>query len=549
MVGVPGRSKGCHTCRRRKKKCNLERPVCGNCTRGKFECGGYERAIIIVQVGREGKGSYQKNTQYAAVPSSKVATQVTSPADIRHRDLNRTALELECIEVLRLVFTPPAPAGNLKVKHPSYMNEWWIQIYRRSPQSDLVRCALLSTSAFIAGHSKQDSSLRNRGVELYSEAVHRLSRALEPSLLAKRGAAYYDLLIAGYALAMYEFIRQETPDITEQRPPAARFRKYYDRAEISWGCRARGHIGGMMSLMGTLDPAAFAQPAHHQLFLQFRQSWLALSLERRRATFLGKTEWLTKPWQGLNKTYYDTMWDTVAPMPAMLEVWDELMVAPVSNDINVQAAMLKRQCYNLEKSFTRWHSELSTTCSSFTKAESENLRELIDMTATEDLPDIILEYGPWHLFAWMMHWAARIILYSITPLIYLRYPPCPTEHIVMVSDSMGSYCLAIARSVKHFLVGAEQVGLMSEMAMRIPVSVVQKALLNPLLRATGDPKLNEAEKILQNVGAAELVSGACGSAESNRGVGSTMVDQDYSQVSQSGVKMLAKCAQWQPTRK
>lgn len=107
--------------------------------RGKFECGGYERAIIIVQVGREGKGSYQQQAQYAALPSSKVPTQVTSPADVRIRDLNRTALEHECIEVLRLVFTPPAPAGNLKVKHPSYINEWWVEIYQLSPQSDLVR--------------------------------------------------------------------------------------------------------------------------------------------------------------------------------------------------------------------------------------------------------------------------------------------------------------------------------------------------------------------------------------------------------------------------
>lgn len=217
----------------------------------------------------------------------------------------------------------------------------------------------------------------------------------------------------------------------------------------------------------------------------------------------------------------------------MLEIWDELKVAPVSHDMDIQAAMLKRQCYNLEKSFKRWHRELSTTCSSFTEAESEHLRESIDTLVPEDLPDILLEYGPWHLFAWMMHWAARIILYGTTPLIYLRFPPKPTEHIVMVSDSLGSYCLAIARSVKHFLVGAEQVGLMSEMAMRIPVSVVQKALSNPLLRATGDPKLDEAEKVLQNVGIAELDSEPCGLVGSKQhGANSTAVDGNYSEASQ-----------------
>ncbi|SMQ55810.1 unnamed protein product [Zymoseptoria tritici ST99CH_3D7] len=32
---------GCHTCRQRKKKCDETKPICLNCQRGTFECGGY----------------------------------------------------------------------------------------------------------------------------------------------------------------------------------------------------------------------------------------------------------------------------------------------------------------------------------------------------------------------------------------------------------------------------------------------------------------------------------------------------------------------------
>ncbi|KAK5171055.1 uncharacterized protein LTR77_004199 [Saxophila tyrrhenica] len=32
---------GCHTCRSRKKKCDEKKPICGNCERGRFDCGGY----------------------------------------------------------------------------------------------------------------------------------------------------------------------------------------------------------------------------------------------------------------------------------------------------------------------------------------------------------------------------------------------------------------------------------------------------------------------------------------------------------------------------
>ena len=48
MVGVPGKSKGCSTCRRRKKGCDQKRPVCGQCHSGGYACGGYERERTFI---------------------------------------------------------------------------------------------------------------------------------------------------------------------------------------------------------------------------------------------------------------------------------------------------------------------------------------------------------------------------------------------------------------------------------------------------------------------------------------------------------------------
>ena len=66
------------------------------------------------------------------------------------------------------------------------------------------RCSILSVSAFQVGHAKRNGVLRNRGVELYSEAIRIMSRALKPSQLARRGFVTLDLEMAGYALALYE---------------------------------------------------------------------------------------------------------------------------------------------------------------------------------------------------------------------------------------------------------------------------------------------------------------------------------------------------------
>ncbi|KAK9255087.1 hypothetical protein V1507DRAFT_453969, partial [Lipomyces tetrasporus] len=41
MVGVAGGSRGCSTCRKRKIKCDLQAPVCGQCIRSRRQTGGY----------------------------------------------------------------------------------------------------------------------------------------------------------------------------------------------------------------------------------------------------------------------------------------------------------------------------------------------------------------------------------------------------------------------------------------------------------------------------------------------------------------------------
>ena len=120
MVGVPGRSAGCRTCRKRKKKvsnictkghcksmrqlhcmltwrkCDLQRPLCGNCTRGNFVCGGYGRDMIMIQVDKHGKGTYQvQQPQETKSQSIKQVAVIPSFADVRCKDLNRTTSELE----------------------------------------------------------------------------------------------------------------------------------------------------------------------------------------------------------------------------------------------------------------------------------------------------------------------------------------------------------------------------------------------------------------------------------------------------------------------
>ncbi|KAL4989870.1 hypothetical protein BDW68DRAFT_175624 [Aspergillus falconensis] len=48
VAGVPGRSRVCVACLKRKKRCGLEKPFCGTCRKARVECGGYYRPSIFI---------------------------------------------------------------------------------------------------------------------------------------------------------------------------------------------------------------------------------------------------------------------------------------------------------------------------------------------------------------------------------------------------------------------------------------------------------------------------------------------------------------------
>ncbi|ORX96166.1 hypothetical protein BCR34DRAFT_497951 [Clohesyomyces aquaticus] len=48
MVGVAGKSKACHECKRRRVKCGFERPTCTRCARARLQCSGYSHRTFFI---------------------------------------------------------------------------------------------------------------------------------------------------------------------------------------------------------------------------------------------------------------------------------------------------------------------------------------------------------------------------------------------------------------------------------------------------------------------------------------------------------------------
>uniref|UniRef100_A0A8H7NGK1 Zn(2)-C6 fungal-type domain-containing protein n=1 Tax=Bionectria ochroleuca TaxID=29856 RepID=A0A8H7NGK1_BIOOC len=60
--GVKGRPQACVTCSRRKKRCDLQRPSCGQCRKSCIPCGGYNRGPKRSNAGNSGASTSNSNT-------------------------------------------------------------------------------------------------------------------------------------------------------------------------------------------------------------------------------------------------------------------------------------------------------------------------------------------------------------------------------------------------------------------------------------------------------------------------------------------------------
>ncbi|KAH6892478.1 hypothetical protein B0T10DRAFT_537466 [Thelonectria olida] len=85
MVNL-GPSKGCHTCKRRRIKCDEGKPHCQRCLRSSRECGGYEKKPITVRfkhdmVVRGSKTTQQKSRPPRTPPEQQSILPGLSPAE------------------------------------------------------------------------------------------------------------------------------------------------------------------------------------------------------------------------------------------------------------------------------------------------------------------------------------------------------------------------------------------------------------------------------------------------------------------------------------
>ncbi|KAI8946406.1 hypothetical protein F4801DRAFT_64146 [Xylaria longipes] len=398
MVGVPGRSKGCSTCRKRKKGCDKVRPTCTQCSNAGLKCGGYQRDIVFLNHTQDTKAVpvvYRKEPPERSGHLHGGITDIALP-----NGLAQTAYIEKYISIFLMKYLPEGRCLTANGLGPS---RDWIEIAHELHTSDkAIQLSLLSLGLFAAGQSQY-------AIQSYCLALRNLQTTLSVPVRAQNDST----LATCQLLSLFEIFHGADENLLLQ------------------GRKWRTHLSGLLAFIQARSPSAYQSGVSHQLFADGRYPLLIAAIKERRRFPLNTLEWRTTPWEKEPKSCMDKLFDIMADLCEILASTDEMRCCddPVQK-ANLHAEVL-RACQDLEESLQSWLKEAGPLT---VFRDSNGIA--INPTSPSD---IILAHMT------VLYWTIYIVLYST--LISIHGPQLSE---VSADIDPAPYIRSVANALPYF---------------------------------------------------------------------------------------------------
>ncbi|KAF1927248.1 uncharacterized protein M421DRAFT_422097 [Didymella exigua CBS 183.55] len=301
MVGVPGRSKGCVTCRKRKKGCDLQRPACGQCLERKIKCGGYDLDRVFIT------SKYEPLSPPASVrvvqrrdPTLDLVAITASTYHAIPPSLAQTAFSMKSMEAVFGLFPAHQDAGGAL----QLVNQFSKLLATLSVREEALRQTIFAVGLVTLGKGSNNQVVLRRGRMLYGKALQELRMSLQNP----NRRAIEALLATTRLMGLYEILYGADADET------------ISQQARNWMSHAQGEI----ALIVSRGPQAFTTDTAHLIFTLARYDSAITGIRSRKPIVFNEEQWKTIPWQGRVKTASDTIIDTLLELPGILAELDYL---------------------------------------------------------------------------------------------------------------------------------------------------------------------------------------------------------------------------------
>ncbi|UPX16407.1 uncharacterized protein EKO05_0006809 [Ascochyta rabiei] len=313
MVGIPGRSKGCVTCRKRKKgvrssparrlsvsddyQCDAQQPACSQCLERNIECGGYDPDRVFIT------SKYVHSTSRANPPPvphrdsmMDLLAVTASTYYVMPLSLAQTAFSMRGVEAAFGLFPVHKDTGGaLKL-----VNRFSSMLAALSVQEEALRQTIFAVGMVTLGKGSKDQTVQHKGRALYGRALQELGLALQNP----KRRTIEALLATTRLMGIYEILYgADGEDSTQAR---------------NW----MSHAQGELALIVSRGPEAFTTDTAHLMFTLARYNNAISGVRSRRPAVFNEEQWKTIPWRGRFKSSSDTIIDILLEVPGILSELD-----------------------------------------------------------------------------------------------------------------------------------------------------------------------------------------------------------------------------------
>ncbi|KAF5669966.1 hypothetical protein FHETE_4649 [Fusarium heterosporum] len=282
MVNRGGRSKACRTCKRRRVKCDHDKPSCQRCDKAGLTCGGYVTHGEFVD---ETLRFYRDDTPSEA---SQVQLQLfsTAPKSLERQIHHPSPLLLDQNALIHAHLL-----SKIADVEPLMYN---INSSTSSPSTRAL--AIRALAGIYFGKTHNDKRILDTGSRDYVRALRRVQIDLGSPM-----ALEWDTLASVICLFMFENIAFTN--------------------EMAWF----KHYEGITQLVKLRGPWRHQAPLERELLRQCRFEIIVCALINRSHCYLALPEWRNIPWPpDVPKTASDALHDIFAWVPGQLHDMDRV---------------------------------------------------------------------------------------------------------------------------------------------------------------------------------------------------------------------------------
>ncbi|KAJ9136594.1 Transcriptional regulatory protein moc3 [Pleurostoma richardsiae] len=338
-MGRPPTSGYCHTCRKRRIKCDKARPSCHRCLKSGYTCKGYDlglrmQSLVVVT---EPEGS-QRLAKISTLPQPKAPHQgpevddkggagdstdgsgsattamiSSSPSTLRRGSTSTSTNTLTSVSSNSISSTSsrsssgtgsPAPEMNLVAFKEEMAFSYFFATYgwagfwkpflSLAREVDLAQVSHMGALALAYGHmglGRGARDLQSQGLELYCHSLHEVQSLLTRSNAAAK-TAIARLAVPVLVLGMYSYA-------------------------VDRDLRLVHHLG-VAQILQHCGPESFQDEPLLTTFRSCRAQLVCQSFAYRRRTFVEEDQWRTVPFLKNGKTWLDRLFDVMAAIPGVV---------------------------------------------------------------------------------------------------------------------------------------------------------------------------------------------------------------------------------------